>query len=153
MPFVVKMIKSMSLFYFSITLAICSSALYHFTAKSIPSNVNFTVSLLVTYALAFTVTLFTFYFFPVSNGIQAELKQLNWASIGLAIAIVGIEFGFLLVYRSGWNLGIAAVLTNVVASLILLPVAIFFFRDKISWVNIVGIFVCLIGLVMLNWKR
>jgi drug/metabolite transporter (DMT)-like permease len=57
------------------------------------------------------------------------------------------------VYRSGWHLGLAAVLTNVVASLILVPVAIFFFKDKISWVNIVGIFVCLAGLVMLNWKR
>ena len=136
----------MSLFYFSITLAICSSALYHFSAKSTPSNVNFTVSLLVTYAIAFAVTLCSpSIFFPAQNGIVAELKQLNWASIGLAIAIVGIEFGFLLVYRSGWNLGIAAVLTNVVASLILLPVAIFFFRDKISWVNIVGIFVCLVG--------
>ena len=145
--------KPMSLFYFSITLAICSSALYHFVAKSTPSNVNFTVSLLVTYAVAFVITWVGFFFFPVTNGIAAELKQLNWASIGLAIAIVGIEFGFLLVYRSGWNLGIAAVLTNVVASLILLPVAIFFFKDKISWVNIVGVFVCLAGLVMLNWKR
>jgi len=147
------MTKSMSLFYFSITLAICSSALYHFTAKSTPANVNFTVSLLVTYAVAFAATLFTFYFFPAPNGIGAEIKKLNWASIGLAVAIVGIEFGFLLVYRAGWNLGIAAVLTNVVASLILLPVAVFVFKDKISWVNIVGIFVCLIGLIMLNWKR
>ncbi len=145
--------NSMFLFYFSISLAICSSALYHFVAKSTPSNVNFTVSLLVTYAVAFIVTLFTFFFFPAKNGILAELKQLNWASIGLAVAIVGIEFGFLLVYRAGWHLGIAAVLTNVVASLILLPVAVFLFKDKISWVNIIGIFICLIGLMMLNWKR
>ena len=143
----------MSLFYFSITLAICSSALYHFSAKSTPSNVNFTVSLLVTYAIAFVVTLLGFLFFPARNGMATELKQLNWASILLAIAIVGIEFGFLLTYRSGWNLGIAAVLVNVVASLILVPVAIFVFKDKISWVNILGIFVCLAGLVMLNWKR
>ena len=145
--------KSMPLFYFSIILAICFSALYHFTAKSTPANVNFTVSLLVTYAAAFVVVLLTFLFFPIKNGLAFELRQLNWASIGLAIAVVGIEFGFLLVYRSGWNLGIAAVLTNVVASLILLPVAIFFFKDKISWVNIIGIFVCLAGLIMLNWKR
>ena len=145
--------KSMPLFYFSIILAICSSALYHFTAKSTPANVNFTVSLLVTYGVAFLVVLLTAIFLPIKNGLAFELRQLNWASIGLAIAIVGIEFGFLLVYRSGWNLGIAAVLTNVVASLILLPVAIFFFKDKISWVNIIGIFVCLIGLIMLNWKR
>lgn len=143
---------SMFLFYFSITLAIASSALYHFVAKSTPANVNFTVSLLVTYVIAFIATLFTFFFFPTSN-IVDELKQLNWASIGLAIAVVGIEFGFLLVYRSGWNLGIAAVLVNVVASLILVPVAILVFKDKISWINITGIFVCLIGLVMLNWKK
>lgn len=145
--------RPMFLFYFSITLAIASSALYHFVARSTPVNVNFTVSLLVTYAVAFIITLFGFFFFPVRNGLTAELKQLNWASIGLAIAIVGIEFGFLLVYRSGWNLGIAAVLVNVVASLILVPVAILLFKDKISWINILGIVVCLVGLVMLNWKR
>ena len=145
--------KSMFFFYFSITLAIVSSALYHFTAKSTPSNVNFTVSLLVTYSVAFAVVLLTFIFFPIKNGLSFELKQLNWASIGLAIAIVGIEFGFLLTYRSGWNLGIAAVLVNVVASLILVPVAIFVFKDKLNWVNVVGILVCLVGLVMLNWKR
>ncbi len=145
--------KNMSLFYFSITLAIFSSALYHFVAKSTPSNVNFTVSLLVTYSVAFLVVLLTLFLFPLENGLSAELKKLNWASIGLAVAIVGIEFGFLMVYRSGWDLGIAAVVVNVVASLILLPVAIFFFKDKISWVNIAGIFVCLAGLIMLNWKR
>ena len=143
----------MFLFYFSISLAIVSSALYHFVAKSTPSNVNFTVSLLVTYAVAFVVTLLGFFFFPATNGIPAEIKQLNWASIGLAIAVVGIEFGFLLTYRSGWNLGIAAVLVNVVASLILVPVAIYVFKDEISWVNVLGILVCLAGLVMLNWKR
>jgi len=143
----------MFLFYFSITLAICSSALYHFSAKSTPSNINFPISLVVTYAVALGITLLTVLIFPTKIGVVAELKQLNWASILLAIAIVGIEFGFLLTYRSGWNLGIAAVLVNVVASLILVPVAIFVFKDKISWINILGIFVCLAGLVMLNWKR
>ena len=151
--FVVKMKKPMFLFYFSITLAIASSALYHFSAKSTPSNVNFAISLVVTYAVALGITIVTTFFIPAENGIVFQLKQLNWASFLLAIAIVGIEFGFLLVYRSGWNLGIAAVLVNVVASLILVPVAILFFKDKISWVNILGIVVCLIGLVMLNWRR
>jgi multidrug transporter EmrE-like cation transporter len=147
------MAKSMFLFYFSISLAIASSALYHFVAKSTPPNVNFTVSLLVTYAIAFVVTFLGFFFFPVTDGITAELKRLNWASTGLAIAVVGIEFGFLLTYRAGWNLGIAAVLVNVVASLILVPVAIFIFKDRLNWVNVAGILVCLAGLVMLNWKR
>ena len=143
---------SMFLFYFSITLAICSSALYHFVAKSTPANVNFTVSLLVTYGVAFVATLFTFFFFPTSN-VVADLKQLSWASVGLAVAVMGIEFGYLLMYRAGWNLGIAAVLVTVLAALILVPVAVFVFKDKISWINIAGVVVCLAGLVMLNWKR
>jgi multidrug transporter EmrE-like cation transporter len=143
----------MFLFYFSITLAIASSALYHFSAKSTPSNVNFPVSLVVTYAVALGITILTAFLFPSRIGVMAELRQLNWASFLLAVAIVGIEFGFLLVYRSGWNLGIAAVVVNVVASLILVPVAILVFKDRLSWVNIAGILVCLAGLVMLNWKR
>ena len=143
----------MFLFYFSMLLAICSSALYHFVARSTPSNVNFTVSLLVTYAVAFLTTLLTFPFFPAQAGIMVELRKLNWATIGLAVAVVGIEFGFLLMYRAGWNLGIAAVLVTVIASLILVPIAVVVFKDQISWVNVAGIFVCLAGLVMLNWKR
>jgi multidrug transporter EmrE-like cation transporter len=77
----------------------------------------------------------------------------SFLKFDVVFGAVGIEFGFLLMYRSGWNLGIASVLSTVFASLILVPVAVFVFKDKISWVNIAGILVCLVGLVMLNWKR
>jgi len=143
----------MFLFYFSIILAILSSTLYHFVAKSTPANVNFAVSLLVTYGTSLVVVLLTFYFFPLKDGLAAEFKKLNWASFVLALAVVGIEFGYLLMYRAGWNLGIAAVLATVISSLILVPLAVFIFKDKISWINVTGIFFCLVGLIMLNWRR
>ena len=69
------------------------------------------------------------------------------------LVVLSVVIGFLLAYRAGWNLGIAAVVVNVVASLLLVPVAVFIFKDQINWVNILGILVCLAGLVMLNWKR
>jgi drug/metabolite transporter (DMT)-like permease len=144
--------KNMFLFYFSITLAILSSTLYHFSQKGIAPNANPAISVLVTYALSFVICLGLLYFFPPENGILAALRQLNWASYLLAFSIVGLEVGFLLVYRSGWNLGIAAVLVNVTASLLLVPVALFVFKDQLSPINIIGIIVCLAGLVMLNWK-
>ena len=143
----------MFLFYFSISLAIASSALYHFTQKQIAPGANPAVSTIVTYAISLALCLGLLIFLPAQNGFVAALKQLNWASYVLAISLVGLEVGFLLVYRAGWNIGIAAVLVNVVASLILVPVAIFVFKDKLSVVNIIGILVCLAGLVMLNWKR
>ncbi len=143
----------MFLFYFSIALGILSSALYHFVAKSTPADVNFSVSLLVTYAVAFGVVLLTLLFMPLPNGLAPELRKLNWASIGLAITVVGIEFGFLLAYRAGWNVSITTVVVNVAASLLLVPVALYVFKQPLSWVNIMGILVCLAGLVMLNWKK
>ncbi len=143
----------MVLFYFSITLAICSSALYHFTQKQIPANVNPAISVIVTYVVSLLLCFILLYFLPPEGGFATAVRRLNWASYVLAFSLVGLEVGFLLVYRSGWNLGLAAVLVNVVASLILVPVAIFVFKDKLSWVNIAGILVCLAGLVMLNWKR
>jgi multidrug transporter EmrE-like cation transporter len=93
------------------------------------------------------------YFMPARNGLLPEIRQLNWASYLLALSIVGLETGFLLVYRSGWNIGLAAVLVNVMASLILVPVALLVFKDELNWVNLAGILTCLAGLVMLNWKR
>jgi len=145
--------KSMFLFYFSITLAIASTALYHFSQKGTPASVNPAVSIMVTYVVAFFLTSSLLFFLPVKNGLLSEFRRLNWATCLLAFSIVGLEVGFLLVYRAGWNIGIAAVLVNVVASLVLVPVAIFLFKEKLSLINIVGILVCLAGLVMLNWKR
>ena len=87
----------------------------------------------------------------------------NWIFCGTAATKLGklpvgilhrwTRSGFLLVYRVGWNVGIAAVLVNVVASLLLVPVALIVFKQQLTWINIIGILVCLAGLVMLDWKQ
>lgn len=145
--------RNMTLFYVSIALTICSSALYHFSQKEIPAGVHPIVSVTVTYLVSLLLCLGLLYFLWPKEGVWLAVRQLNWASYVLALSLIGLEVGFLLVYRSGWNIGLAAVVVNVVASLILIPIALFVFRDKLSWVNIAGILVCLVGLVMLNWQR
>jgi drug/metabolite transporter (DMT)-like permease len=143
----------MPMFYISIFIAIASTSLYHFSQKSTPGNANPAVALLATYIVAAGLTLLLLIFIPAKDGILPELRRLNWASYVLALSIVGLEVGFLLVYRSGWNVGLAAVLVNVAASLVLVPIATFYFKDRLGWINLLGILVCLAGLVMLNWER
>src|SRR5574342_1414164 len=101
--------QPMFLFYFSISLAILSSALYHFSARSTPPSVGLPVSLTVTYAIALGITLLTALLLPGREGYATQLRQLGLPAVLLAVSIVGIEFGVLLAYRAGWNLGIAAV--------------------------------------------
>lgn len=143
----------MIMYYVSISVAIVSSALYHFSQKATPRTVNPPIALLTTYAVAMVLTAGLLCFMSAKKGFLSEIRQLNWASFLLAASIVGLEVGFLLVYRSGWNIGLAAVLVNVVASLLLVPVALLLFKDKLNWVNIAGILTCLVGLIMLNWRR
>jgi hypothetical protein len=105
------------------------------------------------YSLAIVLTAFLLYFMPSRSGKLAEVCQINWASFLLAVSIVVLEVGFLLVYHSGWNIGLAAVLANVIASLILLQVAVFVFKDKLDRIDVAGDLTCLAGPVMSHWKR
>jgi len=143
----------MIMYYVSITVAILSTVLYHVSQKATPRGANPAIALVTTYAVAIVLTVGLLYFIPAQSGFRAGLRQLNAASFVLAVSIVGLELGFLLAYRSGWNMGMAAVVANVAASLILVPVALIAFKEELSWINLAGIFICLIGLVMLNWKR
>ena len=132
--------RNMTLFYFSIMLAICSSTLYHFSQKQIPEGVNPVISVIVTYIVSLILCFVLLYFLPPKEGILQAARQLNLRQLRAGALVSGprgrlsacLPVG--LEYRAG-----PAVLVNVVASLILIPVALLVFKDKLSWVNILGI--------------
>jgi multidrug transporter EmrE-like cation transporter len=148
-----KQVSAMFLFYFSVGLAISSTLLYHVTQKLTPTNVNPALALFVTYAVSLILCGLLVPFFPLAEDVRSALGQLNWASFGLAFAIVGLEVGFLLAYRAGWNISIAAIFVNVAGTLLLAPIGLLFFKERLSPVNLLGILVCILGLIMVNWKR
>jgi multidrug transporter EmrE-like cation transporter len=148
-----KKASIMFLFYFSVGLAIASTLLYHVTQKLTPSDVNPALALIVTYATSLVVCALLLPLFPLGTGIRAALGRLNWASFCLAFALVGLEVGFLLAYRAGWNISIAAIFVNASGTLLLVPIGLLFFKERLSPVNLLGILVCILGLIMVNWKK
>lgn len=145
--------RPMSLFYFSISLAILSTLLYHVTQKMTPVGANPALALIVTYATSLVLCGMLLLVFPLTTGLQAAFLQLNWASFGLAFALVGLEVGFLLAYRTGWNISLAAIFVNVAGTLLLIPIGLLFFNEKLSPVNLIGVVLCIAGLLLANWKR
>ena len=140
------------MYYIAIIIAILSSAAYHIVQKATPLQVNPILTLVLTYLIAIAICLGLLVVFPLKMDLPSELKQLNWTSIGLAISIVGLEIGYLLAYRAGWNVSFGAVVANVVVGLLLIPVGYLVFKEKIAPVNYIGIFVCILGLFLVNWK-
>lgn len=140
----------MPLFYISFGIAILSSVFYHIAQKATSPLVNPAIAMLVTYATAFILTIPLIRIFPLNSSLAESLRRVNWASFGLAIAIVGLEIGFLLAYRTGWTVNVAVIAVNVSAAIVLVPLGIALFKEQPSLVNIIGVFVCIAGLIMLN---
>ncbi len=138
------------LYYLSIGLTIISNVLYHIFQKAIPSAVNPVAALLVTYLTASAACLIALPFYHGETGILESFRQINWASIALGIAIIGLEAGFLLAYRSGWDISLAAGLSNVAVAVLLLPIGLLFYREQLSMSNITGIILCLGGLFLIQ---
>ncbi len=142
----------MWIYYVAILLTILSNVFYHIFQKATPNNVNPILSLLVTYLTAAMLCLVILPFYLNGESLTLSLKKISWTSFALGGAVVGLELGFLLAYRAGWNIGFAGILSNGMVALLLIPVGILFFHEKLSLVNILGILLCFGGLMLINKK-
>ena len=85
-------------------LIIASNVVYHLSQKTIPHEANPALSLLVSYAVAFVLTLMMLPLFGRFVAYTEALQTLNISSVLVGVSAVGVELGWLLVYRSGWQL-------------------------------------------------
>ncbi|HKA38063.1 MAG TPA: hypothetical protein VKH43_14655 [Thermoanaerobaculia bacterium] len=133
----------------SIALTVGSNVLYHIAQKSIPRGVHPLLSVAVTYAVALAVTLLLWPVAPGGSPKLSDLSGLNWATIGVAIAIVGVEVGFLLAYRAGWDVSVGSLVVSAAVALLLVPVGLVLFRERLSAANAAGIVLSVVGLVLM----
>ena len=135
------------MFYFSFFLVVAGNILYHLSQKSIPKGLNPAFSVTVSYVVALALSA-ALYPFLSAQPIRESAREINWASAGVGVSAVAIEFGFLLAYRAGWNLSIASATASAAIALILIPVGILLYRERLSALNVVGLLLCLVGLVL-----
>ncbi len=138
--------------YGAIALTILSNVLYHLLQKSIPGNVNPMLSLVVTYLVAATATLLLIPLFPLHSNLGTELRKINWTSAGLGAVIVGLELGFLMAYRAGWNVSTASLVANTTVALLLIPLGLLLYKEHLTPLNLLGIVLAIAGLVLVNLK-
>lgn len=140
----------MFVYVFSIVLIVGSNILYNICSKAIPEKANPFSSLFVTYLTGAIITLIAFVFYKSDKGFFETLGDLNWASIVLGFCIVGLEFGYIMAYRAGWNISIGSLVANIFLALMLIPIGIFFYKEGFGINQILGAVFCLIGLIFIN---
>jgi drug/metabolite transporter (DMT)-like permease len=147
------LIQEVEVFWLAILLTVLSNVFYHIIQKNTPQQANVVLSLAISYLAAGLICLFLLPLFPIKEGLRQALRDLNWTSVALAFTLVGLEVGFLLAYRAGWTISLAGLVSNATVAMLLLPVGLIFFRERLSGVNMLGAFVAVVGLVLMNWNR
>ncbi|WP_231293804.1 EamA family transporter [Thermoanaerobacterium thermosaccharolyticum] len=140
------------LYYLPIILTVIANVFYHIFQKMIPEKVDPIASLILTYCTALIGSLMVFVWYHKNINVIESFKGLNWTSCALGLSIILLEFGFLLAYRVGWDISLGAIVSNVSVTLLLIPIGIIFFKENISMANLIGILLCIIGLVLINSK-
>lgn len=135
-----------------IALIVLSNTLYQICAKSVPEGMNPFASLTVTYLVGALVSGILYYIFGSGTGLLKEYGKLNWAPIVLGVVIVGLEAGYIFAFKAGWQVSTAQVVQAAILAGVLLFVGYLLYHEALTWNKIVGIVVCLIGLVFINLK-
>jgi drug/metabolite transporter (DMT)-like permease len=137
-------------YVFPIVLIVASNVMYNICQKSTPGKVNPFSALLITYLTAAVITVIAFYFYETKEGLLESFKGINWTSIVLGISIVGLELGYLLAYRAGWNISVGSLVANIFLALALIPVGIIFYHEGFGMNKVLGALLCILGLILIN---
>ena len=135
-----------------IALVVLSNVVYQVCAKSVPENVSPFASLTVTYLVGAALSTALFLLTEKDGSLTRELGRMNWAPYVLGIVIVGLEVGFIYAYKAGWPVSTASIVQSAFLAIALLVVGALLYHEGLSWSKLVGIVICLVGLIFINKK-
>lgn len=133
----------------ALAITVLGTVLYHLAQKLTSRTVNPFLALAVTYLVALAACLAALAWYGRDGVSRLAFSQLNWASAACGVAIFFVEVGVLLAYRSGWNIKTLGLAANTAVAVILVPVGITFFRERVDLRQGIGIVLCLGGLILL----
>ncbi len=133
-----------------IALVVLSNIVYQICAKSVPKGMDPLASLTVTYLVGALMSGALFFLLHRGRNLLKEYRQLNWAPLVLGVVIVGLEVGFIYAYKAGWQVSRAAIVQSSFLAVALVIVGALLFREHITWTKLLGVAICLIGLVFVN---
>ncbi len=131
-----------------ILIAVLSNTVYNIAAKSTPGDVNPFASPTVTYLTATLCSVAMIFLTGGQRGLTTEIGKTNWTAYALGVAIVGLEFGFLCIYRAGWEISVGNLVASVTLACVLLLVGTLLYHERISLRQVLGMGICALGLAL-----
>lgn len=135
-----------------IMLVVLSNIVYQICTKSVPDNINPFASLTVTYIIAAICSTAMYFILDKQADIVKEVAKMNWAPYVLGVVVVGLEVGFIYAYKAGWQVSTVSIVQSSFLAVALIFVGWLFYNEALTWNKLVGVVICLLGLVFINLK-
>jgi drug/metabolite transporter (DMT)-like permease len=129
-------------------IIVASFILYHIAIKALRPDLHPLAFLIAVYVVALVATIGLWVAFPALGPTGVRAEDMVWVLM-LGIALVGIEFGFLMAYRNGWSVSVAPTFSNVTLALIMAPIGLIFLKEKLGWQGFAGLALCVAGLILM----
>lgn len=135
------------MFFLPILIIVVSNVVYDVSSKSIDEDLNAYAGIAIIYSI---LAVFYFLIFEISNPavpiVAAEWSQANWAVATFAVASIGLESGYIFLYRAGWNISLGGMVCNILLAVCMVGVGQLLFQEAVSLRQYIGVAFCIIGL-------
>ncbi len=136
--------------YIPIAIIVLSNIFYHICSKSTPENVSPFAALTVTYLVGAAFSAVLFFILNPHQNFFAELKNINWSTWILGLAIVGLEAGSIYMYKAGWEISTGQLVHSAILAICLIIIGAIFYKEPLTAKKLIGIGVCMAGLFLMN---
>mgnify|MGYP006910863416 FL=1 len=105
---------------------------------------------MVTYLVSAALCLVLFFVTSPDKNLFAAWKQVNWTAFAFGLALVGLEFGFIQLYRAGWSVSIGPLVCNIALCCVLLVIGVLLYKETLHLTQVLGMLLCVAGLILVN---
>lgn len=135
--------------YIPLVIATFSGVIYHISSKQISNSVNPFFSLAVTYGLAAILCLFCFCISGKGGKLCEQIGYARWSTYLLGISLPCLEFGWIMVYKAGWEISVSTVVYNTILALILFTIGILGYKEHADLARTAGVGLCICGIMII----
>lgn len=120
-----------------VALTVCSSAIYHFMLKQASGKSPFLI-LFWSYMIAAIVCLALIFFNEQQLKFSIPFKDRPYLPFVLALALIGIEFGYLTAYKTGGKIGQVSMMTQMVSLIFMLVLGLILMKEPMTFKKAFG---------------
>ena len=124
-------------------MVVGANTVYNICAKSVPDKLNSFAALTINYLVAAGLSLALFYL--TSGGgksLVQEMAKTNWAPVVMGLTVVGLELGYIFIYRAGWKVSVASLVANIALACLLVVVGVLLYKEVLTLRQVAGMGLC-----------